>query len=64
MGETQVGQIDTSAIITAMGGIRDSIQTFIGEALPILVAIGTAALVFFLGRFVFRLVKSWLSAGK
>lgn len=57
-------QVDTTAITDMMEGIKGSLEQFIDSALPILAGIACAALVFFLGRFVFRLIKSWLSAGK
>lgn len=57
-------EIDTSVVIDMMNGISQSVTSFVTGALPILGGIGCAVLVFFLGRMVFRLIKSWMSAGK
>lgn len=63
-GGTNSYQIDTSVITQMMTGISQSVTQFVTAALPILGGIGCAVLVFFLGRMVFRLIKSWMSAGK
>lgn len=56
--------IDTQVISDMMNGIKTSLETYIDNAFPILAGIGCAALVFYLGRFIFRLVKNWLAGGK
>lgn len=62
MGEGGV-QLDTSALMTALGSISESIKSFITAMLPYLLGIATAALVLFFGIWAFRMIKKWFSKG-
>jgi hypothetical protein len=62
MGESnQV--LDTSALMTALNSVGESIKGFIGEMLPFLLGIATAALVLYFGIWAFRMIKKWFSKG-
>lgn len=55
---------DFSTATTALTSIQTALTSWVGDALPILVAIGSAFLAFWLVKLVFRLVKSWGSAAR
>lgn len=55
---------DFSAATTALTSIQGALTDWVGDALPILVAIGSAFLAFWVVKLVFRLVKSWGNSAK
>lgn len=61
MGEST--GLDTSALMTALNSVGESIKDFIGEMLPYLLGIATAALVLYFGIWAFRMIKKWFSKG-
>lgn len=58
------GDPDFSAATTALTSIKTALVSWAGTAMPLLVAIGAAFMVFWLGKMIFRLVKGWTSAAK
>ena len=62
-GGTTTGP-DFSAATTALTSIQGALTDWVGDALPILVAIGSAFLAFWVVKLVFRLVKSWGNSAK
>lgn len=63
-GETTASGPDFSAATTALTSIQGALTDWVGDALPILVAIGSAFLAFWVVKLVFRLVKSWGNSAK
>ena len=55
---------DFSAATTALTSIQGALTDWVEDALPILVAIGSAFLAFGVVKLVFRLVKSWGNSAK
>ena len=55
---------DFSAATTALTGVSTALTAWVTTAMPTLVGIASAFLVFWLGKMVFRLVKGWTSAAK
>ena len=58
------GAPDFSAATTALTSVKTALVSWTAEAMPILVAIAAAFMVFWLGKMVFRLVKGWTSSAK
>ena len=50
---------DFSAATTALTDVSTSLTSWVTGAMPILVGIAGAFLIFWLGRKVFRIIKSW-----
>lgn len=61
LAEDSTSSIDLSEATTALTSIKTALVDWVGDAVPILVAIAGAFMVFWLGKMVFRLVKSWTS---
>lgn len=53
--------INTAAVTDMMSGVGDSLKSFAEAALPILGGIAAGVMIFWLGRWMFRLIKSWTS---
>lgn len=63
MGESGNVSLDTTALMSALESVSNSIKDFISAILPYLLGIGTAALVLFFGIWAFRMIKKWFSKG-
>lgn len=58
------GDPDFSGATTALTSVATALKDWAGSAMPILVGIAAAFMAFWLGKMVFRLVKSWTSSAK
>lgn len=58
------GDPDFSAATTALTSIKDALADWVGSAMPIVIAVATAFLGFWLVKFAIRVIKSFAGAGK
>lgn len=56
--------VDTTAVSTAMTQIKTDLTTWVTAALPIVLGIAGAFLVFWLGKIVIRVIKSFGNSAK
>ena len=56
--------VDTTAVNTAMTQIKTDLTTWVTAALPIVLGIAGAFLVFWLGKIVIRVIKSFGNSAK
>ena len=56
--------VDTTAVNTAMTQIKSDLTTWVTAALPIVLGIAGAFLVFWLGKIVIRVIKSFGNSAK